>query len=100
MGCPCQQSVFPTMSGGGGNGSGCSSCTGAPGPWMQGGYHATLRNLRLLRKYKRGQPIGFTAKASLKAKGLLPRSNGTRRVSAKYATNKKRSTRRRQRSTH
>ena len=70
-------------------GGGCSSCTGAPGPWMKGGYHATRRNMRLLRKYKRGQSIGFTAKASLKAKGLLPRSNGTYRISTKYATKRK-----------
>ncbi len=51
---------------------------------QSGGYRATRRNRQLLKKYRAGKKIGFTAKASLKAKGLIPRSNGTRRVSAKY----------------
>jgi len=50
----------------------------------QGGYRATRRNRQLLRKYKAGKKIGFTARASLKAKGLLPRSNGTYRLGPKY----------------
>lgn len=50
-----------------------------------GGYRATRRNRRLLRKYKAGKKIGFTAKASLKAKGLLPRSDGRYVVSPKYS---------------
>lgn len=49
-----------------------------------GGYTPTERNLKYLRKYKRGESIGFTMKASLKAKGLIPRSNGTKKVSNKY----------------
>ena len=51
----------------------------------KGGYRATARNRSLLKKYKSGKSIGFTAKASLKAKGLLPRSNGTYRLGPKYA---------------
>jgi hypothetical protein len=51
----------------------------------KGGYRATARNRALLKKYKSGKSIGFTAKASLKAKGLLPRSNGTYRLGPKYA---------------
>jgi len=53
-------------------------------PCMLGGYRATRRNRSLLRKFKAGKKIGFTARASLKAKGLIPRANGTRRVSPKY----------------
>lgn len=41
-----------------------------------GYYKATKKNRQLLRRYKRGNSIGFTAKASLKAKGLLPRTSG------------------------
>ena len=53
-------------------------------PCMLGGYRATRRNRNLLRKVKAGKKIGFTATASLKAKGLLERSNGTRKISKKY----------------
>ena len=66
-------------------GGGCSSCMGGPGSWMQGGYKATRRNRQLLRKYKQGKSIGFTAKASLKAKGLIPRSNGQYKLGPKYS---------------
>ena len=38
----------------------------------------TAKNLDQLRRYKRGESIGFTARSSLRAKGLLPR------VSSKY----------------
>ena len=38
-------------------------------------YRATARNRRLLAKLRRGESIGFTATASLKAKGLLPRTS-------------------------
>lgn len=31
--------------------------------------------MALLRKYKRGQSIGFTGRSSLRAKGLLPRKS-------------------------
>jgi hypothetical protein len=49
-----------------------------------GGYKPTKRDLFYLRKYKQGKSIGFTMRSSLKAKGLIPRSNGTKRVSKKY----------------
>lgn len=58
------------------------------GKYFQGGYKATARDKHYLRKYKRGESIGFTMKASLKAKGLLPRTSKTMRgkrvVSEKY----------------
>lgn len=41
----------------------------------------------LLAKYKKGESIGFTATAHLKAKGLIPRSDGTKRKSEKYLEN-------------
>lgn len=51
---------------------------------MRGGYKATARDKRYLRLWKEGRSIGFTMKASLKAKGLIPRANGSYRVSEKY----------------
>lgn len=51
---------------------------------QSGGYRPTKRNLKYLKKWKRGESIGFTMRSSLKAKGLIPRANGTKRVSAKY----------------
>lgn len=84
-------------------GSGCMSCGSAPPPPPEllrggscgcqavpklptalGGYRATKRNLKYLRKWKQGKSIGFTMRSSLKAKGLIPRANGKKRVSAKY----------------
>ena len=50
----------------------------------KGGYRATRRDKKYLKLYKQGKSIGFTMRASLKAKGLIPRANGTRRVSKKY----------------
>ena len=47
-------------------------------------YRATKRNRKYLRNYKKGKSIGFTMRSSLKAKGLIPRKNGTRRISKKY----------------
>jgi len=49
-----------------------------------GGYKASKKNLKYLKKYKKGKSIGFTMRSSLKAKGLIPRSNGTYKVSKKY----------------
>lgn len=40
---------------------------------LVGGYCATRRNMKMLRKYKKGESIGFTGRSSLRAKGLLPR---------------------------
>ncbi len=65
-------------------GGGC----GCGGPLFKGGYRATKRNKKYLKKWKRGESIGFTMKASLKAKGLIPRNSktmkGKRVVSRKY----------------
>jgi hypothetical protein len=52
-----------------------------------GGYRATKKNRALLRKLKRGESIGFTARASLKAKGLIPRTSKAQR--GKYIVSKK-----------
>lgn len=52
---------------------------------LKGGYRSTRKNRNLLRKYKAGKSIGFTAKASLKAKGMLPRSNGRYVLGPKYS---------------
>ena len=49
-----------------------------------GGYRATKRDKKFLNMYKKGKSIGFTMRSSLKAKGLIKRANGTRRVSKKY----------------
>ena len=38
-----------------------------------------------LRKYRAGKSIGFTKVASLKAKGLLPRSSGIYILGPKYS---------------
>ncbi len=51
---------------------------------LGGRYKPTARNLKYLKKWKRGESIGFTMRSSLKAKGLIPRANGTKRVSSKY----------------
>jgi hypothetical protein len=55
---------------------------------LRGGYRATKRNRALLRRWKRGERIGFTATSSLKAKGLIPRTSkkyaGKKIVSVKY----------------
>ena len=56
--------------------------------YFKGGYRATARNKYYLKKYRRGNSIGFTMKASLKAKGLLPRTSknmrGKKVLGAKY----------------
>jgi len=55
---------------------------------MFGGYRATKRNRALLSRLRRGDSIGFTATASLKAKGLIPRTSrkfrGKKVVGSKY----------------
>ena len=50
----------------------------------RGGYRATKKDKKYLLLWKKGKSIGFTMRSSLKAKGLIPRANGTRRVSNKY----------------
>ena len=42
---------------------------------MYGGYRATRKNKSLLARLRKGISIGFTAIASLKAKGLIPRTS-------------------------
>lgn len=63
-------------------GGGCG-CVG-----FKGGYRPTKKNLKALKKWRRGQSIGFTKTSSLKAKGLIPRNSkkhrGKKVVSAKY----------------
>jgi hypothetical protein len=65
-----------------GGGCGCTGGTdllpmsgGGCGCRLKGGYKATKRNRKYLANYRRGKSIGFTMKASLKAKGLLPRTS-------------------------
>ena len=53
-------------------------------PGLFGGYRATKKNRKYLKKYKQGRSIGFTMRSSLKAKGLIPRANGTYKISKKY----------------
>lgn len=65
-------------------GGACPCQAVAPLPIALGGYKPTKRNLKYLRKWKKGESIGFTMRSSLKSKGLIPRANGTKRVSAKY----------------
>lgn len=52
-----------------------------------GGYRATAKNRALLKRWKRGESIGFTATASLKAKGLIPRTS--KKNKGKYVVSKK-----------
>jgi len=59
-------------------------------PLIRGGYTPTEKDLAALKKYKAGKSIGFTMRSSLKAKGLIPRVNGSRRVSAKYRSTRRR----------
>jgi len=42
------------------------------------------KDQELLKKYKSGKNIGFSATSHLKAKGLIPRSHGKKEVSKKY----------------
>ena len=51
-------------------------------------YKPTSKNLNYLRLWKRGESIGFTKTASLKAKGMIPRTSkkmrGKKVISNKY----------------
>ena len=62
--------------------------------FANGGYRMTARNRKYLKKYRAGKPIGFTMRASLKAKGLIPRTSrkyrGRKVVGPKYKTRKNR----------
>ena len=88
-GCGCSTLGGPVgiLSGGG-------DPPGAMGPQRgtpfapAGGYRATAKNRNALRRFRQGKSIGFTMRASLKAKGLLPRTSRKNRgkllVSPKY----------------
>lgn len=80
--CPCQavSPLIPVPLGG-------HRRTAKRGGYKQakrGGYRPTKRNLKYLKLWKQGHSIGFTMRSSLKAKGLIPRANGTYKVSPKY----------------
>ncbi len=68
------------------------ACGCMSGKMWSGGYKATARNRKYLRKWKRGESSGFTMTSSLKAKGLIPRTSksmkGKKVVSKKYKTRK------------
>lgn len=55
---------------------------------QRAGYKPSHKNLNALKRWKRGESIGFTMTASLKAKGLIPRTSKTKKgkyiVSRKY----------------
>jgi hypothetical protein len=53
-------------------------------PGLFGGYRPTKKNKKYLKMHKQGKSIGFTMRSSLKAKGLIPRANGTYKISNKY----------------
>jgi len=91
-GCGCA-GRFQQQGGTGQRGGGC----GCGGPLFQtggtrrqkkGGYRPTKKNLMYLKKWRKGESIGFTMTSSLKAKGLIPRTSrklkGKRVVSRKY----------------
>lgn len=65
------------------NGCECQPAPKVPTP-LSGGYTPTAIDRKYIKKWKRGNKIGFTMRSSLKAKGLIPRANGTYRISKKY----------------
>ena len=80
-GCPCSAGL---MKGGGG----CGLMKGGATRKRRGGYRPTKKNLTYLKKWRKGESIGFTMTSSLKAKGLIPRTSrklkGKKVVSRKY----------------
>lgn len=62
---------------------------------VNGGYKPTKKDLEYLRKWRRGESIGFTMTASLKAKGLIPRTSkqlkGKKVLGSKYLTRRNKS---------
>jgi len=79
--------IFPGNSTGGRRKSrgGCGCMVPQQGGYkMHGGYRATKKDKKYLKMYNQGKSIGFTMRSSLKAKGLIKRANGTKRVSKKY----------------
>ena len=68
-----------------GGGCGCMAWKGGKTRRVRrGGYRATAKNRKYLRRWKQGKSIGFTMRSSLKAKGLIPRASGKKVVSPKY----------------
>jgi len=55
-------------------------------------YTPTTKNRQTYRRWKKGKSIGFTARSSLKAKGMIPRTSAKNRgkkiVSDKYCSRK------------
>jgi hypothetical protein len=82
MQTPLPASVTQPLQNGGG--CGCMMKGGKTRRARRGGYRATAKNRKYLRKWKQGKSIGFTMLASLKAKGLIPRASGKKVVSPKY----------------
>jgi len=83
--------------GGGQRGGGCGCgmpLMGGGLVFANGGYRKTARNRKYLKQYRAGKSIGFTMLASLKAKGLIPRTSrkfrGRKVVGPKYKTRKNR----------
>jgi len=83
--------------GGGQRGGGCGCgmpLMGGGLMFANGGYRMTARNRKYLKQYRAGKSIGFTMRASLKAKGLIPRTSrkyrGRKVLGPKYKTRKNR----------
>jgi hypothetical protein len=61
---------------------------GGCGCGLRGGYRATAKDKAMLARWRRGESIGFTGVASLKAKGLIARTSrknrGKKIVGPKY----------------
>ena len=93
-GCGCDMQTLPPASmtqpfaqAGGkqrGGACGCMMKGGKTRKNRRGGYRATAKNRKYLRRWKQGKSIGFTMRSSLKAKGLIPRASGKKVVSPKY----------------
>ena len=68
-------------------------CREVPYPWKSSSAKKspfrTLKNAKAAEaRYKKGLSIGFTALASLKSQGRLPRADGCYVLGAKYAEDK------------
>lgn len=73
-------------------------CRKAPYPWNpdfveKSPFRTLIRAKAAERSYKKGMRIGFTATASLKSQGRIPRSSGCYILGSKYS-NRTRKTRR------
>ena len=89
LGTKERSSLVPTLGVKGGE----APCREAPYPWKSSSAKKspfrTLKNAKAAeRRHKAGQSIGFTALASLKSQGRLPRADGCYVLGAKYAKGK------------